>query len=341
VTAAFGVINHSITGRFWFYGAPIAGIFQRVIPPAPWWQGLWLGGAPSLWLLFPMAAAAVAVVVLFSEGRSAFRARTPAALFSWLFLGALAWMIWCQIRGNPVLGQPYHASILLPFSFLEIGARLWPELETARRRNYLFFCCALAVVLSNAWNGDVAVSAAGFPYPVWIGLAALVACLLLRVFPENMLCGVGGMFLFTALGVGPCYIGVDAHGYRNQYLALCYARERIEAVRQGRPVRFWYDKDDRAMPDATALNSTYSYSDTLLSQSFGTVPCGQEQAPATVIVAIGSDPSHGADFVASTLTGCWSGKGLRVVPVETYTIQRGASSYRLSLLRVERVPGTR
>ena len=95
------------------------------------------------------------------------------------------------------------------------------------------------------------------------------------------------------------------------------------------------------MPDALALTSTYSWGDALLSQSFSSVPCGQELAPSTIVAAIGSDAAHGADFVASTLTGCWSGKGLRVVPVETDTIQRGASSYSLSLLRVESVSGNR
>jgi hypothetical protein len=174
-----------------------------------------------------------------------------------------------------------------------------------------------------------------------MGLAALVASLVLRLSPESMICGLASFFVFTALGVGPCYIGVEAHGYRNQYQALCRARERIETVRQGQPVRFWYDKEDRAIADATALNSTYSYSDSLLSQSFGTAPCGQEPAPSMLVVSIGSDPSHGSEFVASALTGCWSGKGLRVVPVETDTIPRGASSFRLSLLRVERVAGTR
>jgi hypothetical protein len=340
VTVAFAAINHWMVGRFWFYGAPIEGVFQRNSSPAPWWQGLWQGGAPSFWLLFPIAAAAVSVVVLFGEGRRVSRGMTTAALFSWLFLGALAWMILCQIWGNPLLGTPHRASILLPFAFLAIGARFWPELETARPRNYLFFCCAAAVILGNAWNGDTAMSAVALPFPVWTGLAALVASLVWRQVPENVICGLGGFFVFTALGVVPCYLVVDAHGYRDQYQALCRARERIETVRQGRPVRFWYDREDRAFPDATALNSTYSWADTLLGQSFGTAPCGQEQAPSTIIAAIGSDLSHGADFVASTLTGCWSGKGLRVVPVETDTIQRGASSYRLSLLRVERVPGT-
>ena len=341
VTVALAAINYWIDGRFWFYAAPLLGVFQRNSSPAPWWQGLWRDGAPSVWLLFAIAAAAVSAVVLIGEGRGAFRGMTTGALFSWLFLGALAWMIWCQVRGNPLLGLPYHASILLPFSFLAIGARFWPELETAHPRYYLLFCSVAAVVLGYAWLDEGPVLAAHLPYPVWMGLAALVASLVLRLSPENIICGLAGFFVFTALGVVPCYTGVEAHGYRNQYQALCRARERIETVRQGRPVRFWYDKEDRAIADATALNSTYSWSDSLLSQSFGTTPCGQVQAPSTIIAAIGSDPLHGADFVASTLTACWSGRGLRVVPVETDTIPRGASSYRLSLLRVERVAGAR
>jgi hypothetical protein len=172
-----------------------------------------------------------------------------------------------------------------------------------------------------------------------MALAALVASLVLRLSPENTLCGLFAFIVFTALGAGLGYGGIDAHGYRDQYHALIHARERIETVRQGRPVRFWYDKDDRAMSDAVALTSTYSWSDALLSQSFKSVPCDREQAPSTIVAAIGSDGLHGSDFVASTLTGCWSGKGLRVVPVETDTIQRGASSYSLSLLRVESVSG--
>jgi hypothetical protein len=341
VTMAFGAVNYWLDGHLWFYASPVLGVFQRNSPPAPWWQGLWLEGAPSPWLLFAIAATAASVVVLFGEGRRAFRGMTAAALFSWQFLGALAWMIWCQIRGNPLLGASYHASVLLPFSFLVIGTRFWPELEATRLRHYLFFCCVAAFFLGNAWQGQVTLLAAGLPYPAWMALAALVASLVLRLSPENTLCGLFAFIVFTALGAGLGYGGIDAHGYRDQYHALIHARERIETVRQGRPVRFWYDKDDRAMSDAVALTSTYSWSDALLSQSFKSAPCDREQAPSTIVAAIGSDGLHGSDFVASTLTGCWSGKGLRVVPVETDTIQRGASSYSLSLLRVESVSGNR
>ena len=228
-----------------------------------------------------------------------------------------------------------------PSAFLAIGARFWPELETAPPRYYLLFCCVAAVVLGYAWldEGPAMAARSSLPRLDRPGGAGCVPGA--APVPENIICGLAGFFVFTALGVAPCYVGVDAHGYRDQYQALCRARERIETVRQGRPVRFWYDKEDRAFPDAEALNSTYSWATPAEPEFRAPPPCGQEQAPSTIIAAIGSDPSHGADFVASTLTGCWSGKGLRVVPVETDTIPRGASSYRLSLLRVERVAGTR
>jgi len=338
-TIAFCAINYRLEGRYWFYASSALRTFHLDSPPTPWWQGLWQNGAPSPWLLFAITAAAVSGAVLFEEGGSAFRLRTPAALFAWQFLFALTWMARCQIRGN-FLGLSYHASILLPFSFLVIGARFWPELETANWRYYLFFCGTVVVVMVYAWSDEGPGMAAALPYPVWLGLAAVAACLVWRLVPENILCGLAALFIFTAFGVAHCYAGMEAHGSRDQYQALCRAQERVDTVRQGRPVRFWFDKNDRAFQDGIALVSAYSW-DSLLSQSFGTAPCGREQAPSTIIVTLGSDPSHGADFVASTLTACWSGKGLRVVPVETDAIQRGASSYRLSFLRVERAPGTR
>src|SRR5204863_3442035 len=86
VTIAFCAINYWLDGRFWFYAPSIAEVFQRHNPPATWWQGLWRNGAPSLWLLFAIAATAVSGVVLFEEGRDAFRGRTAAALVSWQFL---------------------------------------------------------------------------------------------------------------------------------------------------------------------------------------------------------------------------------------------------------------
>jgi hypothetical protein len=340
VTMAFGAINYRLDGHFWFYASPVVELLQRNTSPAPWFYGLWHDGGLSYGLLFALAGAAVSAVVLIREGLGAFRAGSPAALFSWLFLAALTWMVWRQLRGYPLLGSTGHVSILLPFSFLAIGAGFWAELETARPKYYLLFCCIAMAVLGYAWLDEGPILASGIPYAVWTGLAALVASLVWRAAPENVICGLGGFFIFTALGVGPCYIGVDPHGYRDQYRALCQARARIEAVRHGQPVRFWFDKADHAMPDAVALVSSYSW-DWVLGQSFDAPPCSQDPASSAIIAAIASDPSHGAGFVASTLSACWSGKGLRVVPAETDAIPRGASGYSLSLLRVESVPGSR
>jgi len=337
VTVALGALNYRLDGHLWFYASPILAVLRRNSQAAPWWLGLWRDGAPSPWLFFAMAAAAASAAVLVGEGRRAFRGMTGAALFSWLFLGASAWMAWLQASGHAMLGSPYRASILLPFGFLAIGARFWPELETARPRHYILFCSAAAVALGYAWTGEGPIAASGLPYPVWTGMAALAASLLWRRTPESAICGLGGFFVITALGVAPCYGGLEAHGYREQYVALCRARERIETVRQGRPVRFWFDTEDRAAPDAVALTSTYSW-EALLSQSFSRAPCGEVPAPGTLIAVIGTDGSPGA---ASALTACWGGKGLRVAQVETDIIQRGASSYRMSLLRAGSVPVAR
>jgi len=334
VTAAFAAINYRLDGHAFFYASPILAVLHRAAPRAAWWQGLWRDGAPSIWLAFPMAAALASVAVLIRERRRAHQAMTGAALFSWLFLGALAWMTGCQMRGIPMLASAYPASILLPFGFLAMGAGFWEYLETARPRHYILFCCALALALGYAWSGEGPVVTSGLAYPVWTGVAALAASLLWRRTPESALCGLAGFFVLTALGVAPCYGGLEAHGYRDQYVALCRARQRIETVRQGGPVRFWFDKQDRAASDAVALTSTYSW-ESRLSDSFYPAPCGETVAPGTLIAMIATDRWPSADAAAMALTGCWIGKRLGVEAVETDTIPRGASSYRLSLLRVE------
>jgi hypothetical protein len=305
----------------------------------PWWEGLWQHEAPSPWLLFPMAAAATAAVVLFSERRRLGRGISVPVLLSLQLLCALTWMTYAQIRGNPELGQFHYASKLLPFSFLVIGARFWPEVEKVRSRDYVTFCCAAAVALGYAWLGEGMTLVADLPYAPWFGAAALLVSLLWVRFPEYLICSLAVFFVFTALGVGSRYGGIDAHAFRDQLQSLCRARERIEIVRQGRSVRFWYDDKDDAMPDAVALTATYLGEGSLLSRSFATPPCDTDLLPSTVVAAIATNASHGQDFVASALSGCWRGNGLRARPVETDTFRHGALGYEMALLRVEVSPG--
>jgi hypothetical protein len=150
---------------------------------------------------------------------------------------------------------------------------------------------------------------------------------------------LAGFFVFTTLQVGSSYANLDAHAYRDQYQSLMESRARIESIRQGHAVQFWYDDKDRAMPDAVALSSTYLWSSSLLGRSFATPPCDVEVPPSTIIAVISANRTHGTDFAVSALTACWSEKGLRAVPVETRVVDRDLYTYTMPILRVEVVPG--
>jgi len=247
-------------------------------------------------------------------------------------------MIYAQLRGRPELGAFDSANKLLPFSFLVIGARFWPEVEKVRLWDYLMFCCAAAVTLGYAWLDEGMILVGGLPYAPWIGAGALVLSLFSRRLPEYIICCLGGFFVLTAVGAGARYGGIGAHAFRDQLQSLSMARERIEIVRHGKPVRFWYEDKDAAMPDALALTWTYLGASRLPSRSFSKTPCDNDLAPSTVVAAIGADALHGPDFVASALSACWNGKRLRAAPIEIDSFRRGSSGYQMSLLRIEAAP---
>jgi hypothetical protein len=306
--------------------------YAAIIPgsgsPASRLEGLWAQQAPSPWLLFPMLAMAAALAILFSEKRNAGPEISVRLLFALQLLCAFGWMAYAQMRGRPELGQVQYASKLLPFSFLVIGAGFWPDAEKVPKRDYLFFCCAAAAVLGYAWLGEGVQGAAHLAYAPWIGVAALLASLFRLPLPEYLICSLGGFFLFTALGVGARFGGIDAHAFRNQLQALSNARERIETNRRGKLVRFWYDGKDPAPANAVALAATYLDEENLLNRSSSKPSCNTDVSPPELVASI--EP---------TLSACWSENGLRAIRVETDAVGHGSASYEMALLRVETAPG--
>jgi len=338
LTIMFCLINKYLDGSFLLYGGPVLQLLHPSNGLNQPSSGLWLNQAPAPWLLCLLAALPASGMVLLQQARSTRYGLTIAALFSLQFLGSLAWMVWGQLRGSALLGLPYHANILLPLSFLVIGARFWPELDAISFRNYRAFCVAAAIVLGYAWIPAGTNWIPNLPYPAWLGLAVITASLVWKQSPDNMVWALAGFFVLTAMGVSFTYgAGMDPHGFREEFQVQNRARDRVEEVRHGQPVRFWYDKQDRAMLDGMALASSYSWSNSLFSQSFAAVPCNRNLAPSTVIAIISADRSHGSEFAAAALNGCWSGKGVRAVPVETDLYHRGSIEFELSLLRLESV----
>jgi hypothetical protein len=299
------------------------------------WRGLWQYHALSPWLWFPLIAAATALVVLYSERRKWRAGISLSALLSLQFLLVLLWMTAAQLRGHSELGEFSAAIKLLPFAFLVIGARFWPEADEVRLLDFLIVCGAATAILAYAWLPEGMIFVAGLPYAPWLGATALLVALFWRNFPEYLICSVGGFFVLTAVSVGARYGAIDPHAFRSQLQLLSAARERVEIVRQAKPVRFWYDAKDAAMPAAAALSATYVGEESLLSHSFDAPPCKKPLTPSTVVATIASNALHGPDAVASALSVCWNGAGLHAVPIEIDNFHRGPSGYQISFVRIQ------
>ncbi|HLK19434.1 MAG TPA: hypothetical protein VKT81_10770, partial [Bryobacteraceae bacterium] len=301
---------------------------------ASWLRGLWQNDGLSPWLWFTLIAAITAIVTLYRE-RANWSALT---LLAAIFFLTLFWMAAAQLRGHAELAEFSSASKLLPFAFLVIGAQFWPEADAVRLQDFLLFCGATAAVLAYAWLPEGMTFAASLPYAPWLGVAALLVALFWRTFPEYLICSAGGFFVLTAVGTGARYGGIDPHAFRDQLQLMSLARERVELVRHGKPVRFWYDAKDPAMPAAIALSSTYLGEQSLLSRTFDSAPCGKPLAPATVLATIASDSQHGPGAVASALLVCWKDGALHATPLEIDNFHRGSSGYQISFVRIDAGP---
>jgi len=270
------------------------------------------------------------------------RRRFPAArLFAGQFLIALLWMAYVQAHGNAVLGIYFYACFLLPFAFLAIGSWMWQALQSLATATYLSTCAAGVIFFGLAWL--IAPSAVLPPFLALAGAIALGAALTLRAKPVAPLLALIGFVLLAAPAISQRYGGLQPRQLQQQFESIMQARSRIEAVRGGHAVRFWYDEKDRAAPDATALRSTYLWFSSLLADTFFK-PCDAEVAPSTIVAVISADPDPESNFARPalaerTLDGCWASLGMRALAVETDTIHRESYDYTLSLLRVEAIPG--
>src|SRR5271157_603363 len=343
VTVALGAVNRFLDGHFFFYAPSVLEALHIRGERVGWADSPWLKGAPAPWLLFAPAATVAAVAVLAARWRHwADPGNAAPALFSAQFLCALAWMVYTQMGGNPVLGLYYYASFLLPFTFLLMGVWFWPFIESLSTRAWVLLCAAAATLFGVVWLDGVVLRLAAIPHAALAGIAALVLSLPLRRRASGMVLALAACALLLALGVASRYAGLDPHALRRQYESTMDARARIESIRGGAGVRFWYHPKDRAAPAATALSSTYLWSYSLLGASLATpdpdAACGVELTPSTLIAAVSGD-GRGGQFAASSLAGCLAGTGLCLEPAGTGVIDGGSGGFTLDLLRVRTVPG--
>jgi hypothetical protein len=249
----------------------------------------------------------------------------------------MALMGFMQARGSVALGSPFYASYLLPFTFLVIGTSFWPAAEKISQARYVPICCMAAVVCAAVWYDY-----AGIVLPTWpvairpivlAGSSLLASGLVWRRRTVGILLAIAGLAIFTS----QVRSGMpnDPHAYRRQYEALMRARERIETIRNGRYVRFWYDAHDPAVRDYDALSSTYLWSSSLWGDRFPEPPRNVDVPPGTLFVVLFSRQGHDSELARQKLSQCWEPYGMRATLVENDIIERSSYRYTMALLTAE------
>ena len=337
ITVAFGGINRLLDGHFWFYAPSVLTGLSLMSQKYVWSESIWINHALAPWLWLSGIAGCTGLVLLpYRLRRSLTGSNAAGLLFVAQWLLAIGFMGYMQARGSQAVGLSYYASYLLPFSFLAIGTSFWPAAEKISQARYVLICCVAAIVFGVVWYDYAAVILptwqSGIRQIVLVGGCALVLGLALRQRTVGILLAIAGLAIFISLA----RFGMtqDPHAYRRQYEALMRARERIETVRNGRYVRFWYDAHDPAIRDYDALSATYLWSSSLGGDRFPEPPREVDVPPGTVFVVLSSQ-GRDSELARKTLSQCWEPYGMRVAPVENDVIERGSYRYTMALLTAE------
>ena len=336
VTLALGGINYLLDGNLWFY-APSVHIAQRLTSAKnPWFHGIWAGHQLGPWLWFSAIAAITAMVLLPFRARKEAAGRNAAGfLFSAQLLLAVAIMEYVQQSGTPVLGLNYYASYLFPFVFLTIGSSFWPGSGKMSPRGFALVCCAAGVAFGIFWYGSGIQLLWRWPVPfretILLGAAVLALALVLRQRSAGTLLALVGFVIFTVeLRIDQ---GSDPHANRKLYERIMRLRERVEYLRAGHPVRFWFDEHDPDAPEYIALNSTYIANNSWLEseQDFPRHKSGLAVEPGTLIV-VSSRDRQTPEVARGILTGCWRASAMKPVLEEVDVLQPSGQPYTVAML---------
>jgi len=339
VTVAFGGINYLLDGHFWFYAPSVQAARRLTSAKNPWFETIWVNHRLAPWLWFSAIGAVTAIVLLPFRARKEVAGRSAAGLlFSILLLLAVAIMEYTQESGTPVLGYSYYADYLFPFVFLTIGSSFWPNSDKMSPRAFALICCAAAAVFAVFWYDSVAQLLSRWPVPFWetilLGGAVLALALALRQRSAGTLLALVGLVIFTVeFRVDE---GTDPHAHRELYERILLARERVEYLRNGHPVRFWFSEHDPDYSDYLALNSTYvaNYSWLGLKQDFPRHGCDLSVDPGTLVV-VSSRNKDLPEMARTILADCWRASGMKPVVQEVDVLQRSDQPYTVAMLKAE------
>ena len=330
ITVAFCGVNYLLDGSLWFL-RPAIEMARGYAAHWRWPASIWENGGLGPWLWFGVVAGITAVLLLPSRlKKGAVRHNAAGLLFSGLLFLAIAFMAYLQHRGIAVLGQYFYASHLLPFIFLVIGTSFWPAAEAMTSRMFMLTCCASAVVFGAIWY-----HAEQRPLPeretVLAGAGALAMALVLRRRQTGPLLAMAGFAVLTAGGATEA---VHLHGTRAEYERVMHARERIESVRHGGAVWFWFNESDPDSPDYFALNASYIAEFSRLGTAFPQYGCDVKLETGALVV-VSSRDERVPETASGVLRDCWRAFGMMPVVEEVDRFQRSDRPYTVAMIRVE------
>jgi hypothetical protein len=280
LTGVLGTVNYWVAGYPWFFMSSIRFLLRNGKAAGEHFGTFdW----PLYeWLKYPMVTLAAGFVVMVVRvWRQGVRKNAQGILVVAHFGILFVIFMVLEGRGNPVLTSEYYASYLIPLTFLAVGVISTVPLKSPAEFGCLMITLAAALV-SSWWT-------LGAPPPLnWTivstvpVLALIVVAGILRYPPAAAAATVLGLGLLTysvrlALPRGP-------YDRRDAYDRTIQARNRIESRRQGRPLRFWYDLNERDGPEFRSLSSMYLFNYTLISENFPALPPDREIEPGILLV---------------------------------------------------------
>jgi hypothetical protein len=342
LTAAFGSINYLLDGNFWFYSSSISqavGMAQDF----HFFRSVVDNGRLVAWMWPAVGGSLCALALLTLRVRNG-STQTPGALIAGLLLLPLGFMSWMQYRGNTVLGHYPYASDLLPFIFIVCGVMFWTSTESMSRRTYLMLCGGAALVFAALWYGPGASyflvgSPSGQQAALWLTAFALGAAFCLRQRPAGAMLACAGFAGFTALSLAQTsYLGgVDLHGTRAEFQRIMRAQDRIEGLRGGHLVRFWFDRKEPGFFEFYGLNSLYLAEFSRINEQFPQ-GCNAPVPPDTLIVVASGRQDAGRTAQAA-LAQCWQPWGMSADLIAADRVNRPGQPYTLAYLRAKADPG--
>ncbi len=330
VTAAFSGVHYMLDGSFWFL-RPAIETARGYAAHWRWPASVWENGGLGPWLWFGVVAGIAAVVLLpLRLRKGAARQNAAGLLFSALLFLTTAFMAYMQYRGIAVLGQYFYASHLLPFVFLVIGTSFWPAAEAMSPRAFLLTCCATTLVFGTIWYHSEQ-----RPLPAretaLAGAGALALGMVLRRRQTGALLAMAGFAVLTA---GMVTEAVHVHGTRAEYERVMHTRERIESVRHGGPVWFWYNESDPDIPDYFAVNATYLAEFSRLGTAFPQYGCDVKLETGALVV-VSSRNERVPETASGVLANCWRAHGMKPVVAEVDRFQRSDRPYTVAMIGAE------